>query len=556
MKTKLLAPVFLGVFGMFFNHVNAQEFQPLLIQSGFNADVIANGTGPAASSTTNDVDGVSFALISRDYQLTSTSPALTHGLPVSGNFSSEVANPQGLSYQLASYSANNSLRLQNNSQSGTLTLTAPTPAVSLYMLAASGSGASTVNISIHFSDNSIQNIDGIGLSDWYGGSNAAIQGVGRINIDNDGIESGSNPRLYQIPLAMDAANQSKPIQSITVTKVNGGIANIFAFSANLYNACAAPTNISHTSSADNAVLTWSAPASAPSAGYDYYYSTSSSAPLATTAPTGSVPAGVTSVSLNGLAAGTTYYFWVRSNCGPTKGFWQMKQFTAGQLTFTYTAGDINTMYTNVSPAGTTSSSCPGILTISVPEGYKIKSTSVSYSMSAINGGYMAEQVSLLACQNNGETETSVSAGSGFSGGTYTYSRTGLSLANGLTGDVTFQLRAWRLWGESGCDTTYNKVDNNTFKISVTLEPADVLATGNSLKENNLKIYPNPFTNILYISNIDQVKEILISDAAGRLVKRLQKTGSALELSDLKQGPYLISLKMNDGTVQSFKTIKK
>ncbi|UMY65730.1 MULTISPECIES: GEVED domain-containing protein [unclassified Flavobacterium] len=65
----------------------------------------------------------------------------------------------------------------------------------------------------------------------------------------------------------------------------------------------------------SATLNWTASASAPSGGYDYYLDTTSTAPTAVTTPTGSVGAGVLTTSLGTLAASTTYYAWVRANCG-------------------------------------------------------------------------------------------------------------------------------------------------------------------------------------------------------------------------------------------------
>src|SRR5690606_4343629 len=47
--------------------------------------------------------------------------------------------------------------------------------------------------------------------------------------------------------------------------------------------------------------------------YDYYFSTTPTAPISTTTPTDNVPTN--SVSIGGLEPSTTYYFWVRSNCG-------------------------------------------------------------------------------------------------------------------------------------------------------------------------------------------------------------------------------------------------
>ena len=64
-----------------------------------------------------------------------------------------------------------------------------------------------------------------------------------------------------------------------------------------------------------ATISWTASASAPSSGYDYYVSTSNTPPIVSTTPTGSTSAGITTANLTLLTANTTYYFWVRSNCG-------------------------------------------------------------------------------------------------------------------------------------------------------------------------------------------------------------------------------------------------
>ncbi|MFN7014092.1 MAG: hypothetical protein ACK4ON_07465, partial [Bacteroidia bacterium] len=277
MKKTLLFAIAIAGFLTVFQKTTAQNLQTIPIQSGFNADVIANGVGTAVSSTNNDVDGVNYAFISRDFQLTSGSTPLTYGLPVNGLVNSAVASPAGLSYQLASYSGNNALRLQNVSDSGTLLFANPLAAVNLYMLATGGSGACTVNVTVNFADATTEAFTNISISDWYGGANFAIQGIGRINRNNDVLETGggTNPRLYQIPLAINVANQAKLIESVTVTKVSGGIPNVFGFSADAYTSCSGPSNITFISSNDGGTFNWTAPTSAPSSGYQYYYSSSS-----------------------------------------------------------------------------------------------------------------------------------------------------------------------------------------------------------------------------------------------------------------------------------------
>lgn len=559
MKGKLLPITGLVLSSMFTTLINAQEYQPLTIQSGLNADVIANGIGTSASSTNNDVDGVNYAFVSRDFQLTGSSTPLSYGLPINGIINTAVGSTSGLSYQLASYSSNNSLRLQAAGSNGTIAFSNPIPVISLYMLATGGSGACVVDVDVNFSDGSSQSFAGVNISDWYGGSSYAIQGIGRINLTNDNLESGSgtNPRLYQIPLAINAANQSKNVQSVTVTKVSGGVPNIFAFSADAYNACSAPTNITSTTTTTTATLNWTAPTSAPSAGYQYYYSTSSTAPTATTTPSGSVAAGTTTATLNNLTTGQTYYFWVRSNCGSSQGFWRMKEFVTGQLSTTYSVGDINTEYSDSLPTTTSTTSCPGTLTVSVPAGYKIKSTSVSYTMTAQAGAWMSEQKSLLVCTTNGNTETDVASGSSSSGGTFSYNRTGLALANDLTGNVNFELRAWRMWGDQslGCDASYNKVDNNTWTVTVTLEPLN-LATSETKAQKQILAYPNPFTDVLNIDKSDNVKRAVVTDLSGVAVKTFDNPSSGLHLEGVKAGVYILTLTMKDGSVKSTKVIKR
>ncbi|MEW5675007.1 T9SS sorting signal type C domain-containing protein [Flavobacterium enshiense] len=82
----------------------------------------------------------------------------------------------------------------------------------------------------------------------------------------------------------------------------------------------APTGIVATPTSDTtATLAWTASAPAPASGYDYYISTTNTAPTSGTTPTGSTAAGVTTANLTGLTSGETYYIWVRSDCGGTDG---------------------------------------------------------------------------------------------------------------------------------------------------------------------------------------------------------------------------------------------
>lgn len=79
--------------------------------------------------------------------------------------------------------------------------------------------------------------------------------------------------------------------------------------------CQAPTaTVFSAITTNSATVSWTASATTPANGYEYYYSTDSTAPTASTTPSGSVSAGVTTFNLSNLSSGTTYYVWERAVC--------------------------------------------------------------------------------------------------------------------------------------------------------------------------------------------------------------------------------------------------
>jgi hypothetical protein len=85
-----------------------------------------------------------------------------------------------------------------------------------------------------------------------------------------------------------------------------------------YSSCLPPTSlVSGQVTSSSAIVAWTPPASAPSNGYQYYISTSNSAPVSTTVPSGVTTAGNNLTTITGLSASTTYYVWVRSVCSST-----------------------------------------------------------------------------------------------------------------------------------------------------------------------------------------------------------------------------------------------
>ena len=76
-----------------------------------------------------------------------------------------------------------------------------------------------------------------------------------------------------------------------------------------------------------------------------------------------------------------------------------------------------------------------------------------------------------------------------------------------------------------------------------------------LYKTNISVYPNPFTDVLKISDVKGVKSVSVNDISGREVKTLAPAAE-LNLSNLKAGLYIVNLKMEDGSVKTFKAIKK
>lgn len=88
-----------------------------------------------------------------------------------------------------------------------------------------------------------------------------------------------------------------------------------------------------------------------------------------------------------------------------------------------------------------------------------------------------------------------------------------------------------------------------------------LSTGETkTKENDLSIYPNPATQLLFIGKESDKKysEISIIDMSGKLIlqKKDHQAGKAIDVSALVPGAYLIVSKSIEGKVYKNKLIKK
>jgi hypothetical protein len=319
------------------------SFLPLTV-NGYNADVIANGLGALNTTTTNDVDGVNYCYLSVGTQTSGTATPTTYGLPTNGLI--DVPN-SSLFFQLASYSANNSLRINQNGVAGqaTVTFTELSSFEKIHLAVTSGSGASDVSFTVNFSDATTQVISSATIPDWFNSTAlpVAISGIGRGNTTNNVLENpAGNPRIYQLDLNIDPANQSKIVTGITIQKITGGVFNLFAATGKLVPECPNPTNIVATTiNSTDATVTWSS-ANTSDTFEVAVVNTGNPIPA-----TGTVSATNTYTFLN-LTPITTYDVYVRTIC-PTTGF----SFWSGPYTFTTTCAAVTDFVQNFdsSPTG-------------------------------------------------------------------------------------------------------------------------------------------------------------------------------------------------------------
>ena len=205
------------------------NYNPITL-TGFNEDVIANGSanpangtlGVAGTSTGANAgfDGANYVFVSSDY--TYGSPLVAgQSLPTSGTLSSLITS--GLTYQLAGYSTNNALVLSAvTATTATLTPSVPQYASQLYLIGCTGSGSGSCTFAIHYADGTVQTSGSLALGDWYGGTPIAVANIGRVN-ETTGAPDGSSttgPNFYERNVTLTDLNSK--VTSIVVTTVAGG----------------------------------------------------------------------------------------------------------------------------------------------------------------------------------------------------------------------------------------------------------------------------------------------------------------------------------------------
>lgn len=204
--------------------------------TGFNADVVAEGTGANANAkATQPIDGAN-AYYAKDFvpqtphSSGASAAAYGGGLPNNGLIASNAT--QGLTYQMASYNANNALVLRNStSNNGTLTLTTPKKAEKLYLTWVSAEGINNVNVTVNFADGSSQVFAAQNAADWWNASpnasTVALGTLGRVSVITtanwapvNSFSGLNETQLFQQEFQLSETNYNKSITSISFVKEN------------------------------------------------------------------------------------------------------------------------------------------------------------------------------------------------------------------------------------------------------------------------------------------------------------------------------------------------
>ena len=186
---------------------------PLAVTSGFNADLVANGTNSAATSTSTifDANGTVF------YDSTYDASHGNHsgGLPTG----TTILDSAGNTYSLAPATGNNALLLGPGG-SGTLNVSyaANASLTSLLFLGASANGATTLNYTLNFAGSTTSS-GTLTFSDWTDpGALGTFTSFGRVTLDDDfNTEQGRIFSLYAVGVPIAVENQLLRLESVSLS---------------------------------------------------------------------------------------------------------------------------------------------------------------------------------------------------------------------------------------------------------------------------------------------------------------------------------------------------
>ncbi len=357
--------------------------------------------------------------------------------------------------------------------------------------------------------------------------------------------------------------------SVAATASNFRPLTRFAFTASCISPSAVTsTNVTTTSATVNFTGTMPAPAN----GYEYFVSTSSTAPTASTTPSGTTTSN--SIALTGLSHTTTYYIWVRSACSVSeKSVWTPVNVihTIAQAPFEYgfenplhpgwtlfnagtgnnwgigsTAG-LAANGTNYAVYGfnATSAANAWLFSRNIELNSGVQYT-VTFKVRARADGptmYPESMKATIGTTNTVAAQTTILWDSGLNGINYeTYTTQTGTFTPATTGSYVLGFHCY-----SVADMWQLLLDDVFVNVPLNLDENNF---------NNVSIYPIPVYDGFYIKATNlEVTGVNVYDLNGRLVKSFQNALENYNISELNSGIYMVEIKNGEET-QMKKIIKK
>ncbi|SDC97245.1 leucine-rich repeat domain-containing protein [Williamwhitmania taraxaci] len=139
---------------------------------------------------------------------------------------------------------------------------------------------------------------------------------------------------------------------------------------------------------------------------------------------------------------------------------------------------------------------------------------------------------------------------------------GAQVANGTvatftaTPDAGYAVKAWTVNGVAVSNNTTNTY-NYTVTGATTVTVEFVLTTGIETSAiNQVRVYPNPFSDGLWFENGDDIRKVTIITLVGQVALVANGSVSYIETSALKSGIYLVRIESAQGTTVSRRMVKR
>ena len=341
-------------------------------------------------------------------------------------------------------------------------------------------------------------------------------------------------------------------------------------------ACSEPTILTASGITNSgATISWTAPAIAPANGYDYYVSQTNTAPTATTTPTGSTAAGVTTATVT-VPAGTTSYMWARSKCSASDlsiwsegaSFTSLCNVSTESYTEDFEAATVPALpaCTSVINAGTGNNWATA--TPAASSGFTSKALRYVYNTTAAaNSWFFTNGVTLTA-----GTPYTITYKYGNNSATYVEK---LKVAYGTAATVAAMTTTLadhpNVTGgtPNNGSVAFTPATSGTYyfgfnaysavnQFLLYLDDIRIIATAlntDSFDTVNFNAYPNPVKDVLRFSSPETISEVTIFNLLGQQVGAKKINVNQIDMSNLTAGTYMVKITI-DNKIKTIKVIKE